>query len=259
MDSRWGAPGDQDGRACAVRRPGDPNGHEYVAIAAQGEGIGFAEGGNCFTESTDPVGLAQIAGTLSHHADLLHLRLLGLSGRVLPEPAVRLRRSHGPGVQRDAGPGPVPAGHPGVADLVRRPPSRQVRHSSLAQGRGRARDTCTGPDGIQSPLPAVLHALDCAGTGFLPDGTLDQLPLPAQRAPAGGAGRAGLVRGPVLARPDRAVIRRSDHLAGSPHRGLRGQDLRLAPVRPSGHDPGPHGRPRRGAPALARPAGANHG
>ena len=30
-------------------------------------------------------------------------------------------------------------------------------------------------------------ALDCVGTGFLPDGTLDQLPLPAQL----GASRAG--------------------------------------------------------------------
>jgi hypothetical protein len=32
------------------------NGHEYVAIAAQGDGIGFAKEGNCFTEITDPAG-----------------------------------------------------------------------------------------------------------------------------------------------------------------------------------------------------------
>ena len=44
------------------------NGHEYVAIAAQGEGIGFAKEGNCFTEITDPAGLAQIADTLSQDA-----------------------------------------------------------------------------------------------------------------------------------------------------------------------------------------------
>jgi hypothetical protein len=44
------------------------NGHEYVAITAQGEGIGFAKEGNCFTEITDPDGLAQIAGTLSQDA-----------------------------------------------------------------------------------------------------------------------------------------------------------------------------------------------
>jgi hypothetical protein len=44
------------------------NGHEYVAIAAQGEGIGFTKEGNCFTETTDPDGLAQIADTLSQDA-----------------------------------------------------------------------------------------------------------------------------------------------------------------------------------------------
>jgi hypothetical protein len=44
------------------------NGHEYVAIAAQGEGIGFTKEGNCFTGTTDPAGLARIAGTLSHDA-----------------------------------------------------------------------------------------------------------------------------------------------------------------------------------------------
>ena len=44
------------------------NGHEYVAIAAQGEGIGFTKEGNCFTEITDPAGLAQIADTLSQDA-----------------------------------------------------------------------------------------------------------------------------------------------------------------------------------------------
>ena len=37
------------------------NGHEYVAVAAQGEGIGFTKEGNCFTEIADPQGLAQVA------------------------------------------------------------------------------------------------------------------------------------------------------------------------------------------------------
>jgi len=41
------------------------NGPEYVAIAAQGEGIGFTKEGNCFTEITDPDGLAQL--TLRDH------------------------------------------------------------------------------------------------------------------------------------------------------------------------------------------------
>src|SRR5260370_27047179 len=44
------------------------NGHEYVAVAAQGEGIGFTKEGNCFTGTTDPAGLAQIADTLSQDA-----------------------------------------------------------------------------------------------------------------------------------------------------------------------------------------------
>ena len=34
------------------------NGRQYVAIAAQGEGAGFAKEGNCFTEIADPRGLA---------------------------------------------------------------------------------------------------------------------------------------------------------------------------------------------------------
>ena len=88
------------------------NGHEYVAIAAQGEGIGFVKEGNCFTEITDPAGgpdrrhLAAGCGCRAagpglrpvdlHRvpdlrpgpgrpaADLLQLRLLGLPGRILP-------------------------------------------------------------------------------------------------------------------------------------------------------------------------------
>jgi len=37
------------------------NGHEYVAVAAQGEGIGFVKEGNCFTEIADPQRLARVA------------------------------------------------------------------------------------------------------------------------------------------------------------------------------------------------------
>jgi len=44
------------------------NGHEYVAVAAQAEGVGFTKEGNCFTGTTDPAGLAQIADTLSQDA-----------------------------------------------------------------------------------------------------------------------------------------------------------------------------------------------
>jgi hypothetical protein len=44
------------------------NGHEYVAVAAQAGGVGFTKEGNCFTGTTDPAGLAQIADTLSQDA-----------------------------------------------------------------------------------------------------------------------------------------------------------------------------------------------
>ena len=44
------------------------NGHEYVAVAAQAGGAGFVKEGNCFTGTTDPAGLAQIADTLSQDA-----------------------------------------------------------------------------------------------------------------------------------------------------------------------------------------------
>ena len=44
------------------------NGHEYVAVTAQGAGIGFVKDGSCFTGTTDPAGLAQIADTLSQDA-----------------------------------------------------------------------------------------------------------------------------------------------------------------------------------------------
>jgi hypothetical protein len=37
------------------------NGHEYVAVAAQAEGIGFTKEGNCFTGIADPQRLAQVA------------------------------------------------------------------------------------------------------------------------------------------------------------------------------------------------------
>ena len=53
----------------AVKMSGHPpfgaqvmlNGHEYVAVAAQGEGIGFTKEGNCFTEIADPRRLARVA------------------------------------------------------------------------------------------------------------------------------------------------------------------------------------------------------
>jgi hypothetical protein len=50
------------------------NGHEYVAATATAAGIDFVKDGNCFTQVSDPVRLAQIAETLSHPAAVGRLR-----------------------------------------------------------------------------------------------------------------------------------------------------------------------------------------
>jgi hypothetical protein len=42
-----GTPDDQDGRAAPFAAHVILNGHEYVAIAAQGEGTDFANEGSC--------------------------------------------------------------------------------------------------------------------------------------------------------------------------------------------------------------------
>ena len=68
MDPAWGH--------MVIKMSGHPpwpaqvilNGHEYVAVAAQGEGIGFVKEGNCFTGIADPQGLARVADALSQHA-----------------------------------------------------------------------------------------------------------------------------------------------------------------------------------------------
>ena len=52
------------------------NGHEYVAVAAQGEGIGFAKEGNCFTGIADPQRLARVADTLSQPAAIPAFRII---------------------------------------------------------------------------------------------------------------------------------------------------------------------------------------
>jgi len=68
MDPEWGH--------LVVKMSGHPpwpaqvilNGHEYVAVAAQAEGIGFVKEGNCFTGVADPQGLARVADALSQPA-----------------------------------------------------------------------------------------------------------------------------------------------------------------------------------------------
>jgi hypothetical protein len=68
MDPAWGH--------MVIKMSGHPpfgaqvilNGHEWLAIAAQSEGMGFAREGNCFTEIADPQRLARVADALSQHA-----------------------------------------------------------------------------------------------------------------------------------------------------------------------------------------------
>ena len=117
MDPEWGH--------LVIKMSGHPpfgaqvilNGHEYVAVAAHAEGIGFTKEGNCFTGIADPQRLARVADALSQPAAIgrlgqacdrwiytaclcfgldlgragaqrVPLRLLGLPGRIQPEPAV---------------------------------------------------------------------------------------------------------------------------------------------------------------------------
>jgi hypothetical protein len=240
------------------------NGHEYVAIAAQGEGIGFTKEGNCFTEITDPAGLAQIADTLSHDAAAGHLGqvidrwiytaclvfgldladqqrtcftyaysvyqaeysrnlLFAYGGHMdrvfnamldrtrsrLDIPALRTLF----GARRRPGKyGTAPSPRVGVA--LERPAwdltvfkvhfglltlkgytkgARVLRFEAIncntrQLGRGRALDRFPQ---IVARLAGMCQrfctALDCVDTGFIPGGTLDQLPLPAQL----GASRVG--------------------------------------------------------------------
>src|SRR5256885_6031 len=46
------------------------NGHEYVAVAAHAERIGFTKEGNCFTEIADPQRLARVADAWPRDADI---------------------------------------------------------------------------------------------------------------------------------------------------------------------------------------------
>jgi hypothetical protein len=68
MDPQWGH--------MTIKMSGHPpfgaqvilNGHEWLAVAAQDEGICFTKEGNCFTEITDPQHLARVADALPRYA-----------------------------------------------------------------------------------------------------------------------------------------------------------------------------------------------
>ena len=240
------------------------NGHEYLAIAAQGEGIGFTKEGNCFTETTDPAGLAQIADTLSQdaatgrlgqvidrwiytaclcfgldladqqrtcftyaysvyqaeysrnllfayggHMDRVFNAMLDRTRSRLDIPALRTlfgaRRRPG---KYGTAPSPrvgvvleTPAwdltvfkvhfglltlkGYTKGAHVLR---FEAITHNTRQLGCGRTLEHFPQiVDRLAGICQRFCTALDCVDIGFLPDGTLDQLPLPAQL----GASRVG--------------------------------------------------------------------
>jgi hypothetical protein len=263
------------------------NGHEYVAIAAQGEGIGFTKEGNCFTGIADPQHLARVADAWPQHAAIGRLgqvcdrwiytaclcfaldtgeqersgfryaysvyqaeysrNLLFKSGaqmealfdRVLDRTRSRLdipaiRTLFGlktrPHRNRKAGP---PA-----QEIVIEKPRYGLSWFRISFGRLQLKAYTKGEHVLR--FEATVHntkelrcrrslenfaeiitllagmadrfatALDCADTGFLPDGVLDQLPLAAQ----GGTGR---IAGVDLNKPRiRAALSAALALAAAP-------------------------------------------
>ena len=233
------------------------NGHEYVAVAAQAQGIGFTKEGNCFTEIADPQRLARVADAWPQQAAIGRLgqvcdrwiytaclcfgldlaeqersgfryaysvyqaeysrNLLFTSGakmealfdRILDRtrsrldiPAIRTlfglktrphhNRKNGPPAQ----------------EIVIEKPQYGLSWFRIRFGRLQLKAYTKGEHVLR--FEATVHntkelrchrslenfaeiiallagmadrfatALDCADTGFLPDGVLDQLPLPAQ-------------------------------------------------------------------------------
>jgi len=252
----------------AVKMSGHPpfgaqvmlNGHEYVAVAAQGEGIGFTKEGNCFTEIADPQRLARVADAWPRHAAIGRLgqvcdrwiysaclcfgldlaeqqasgfryaysvyqaeysrnllfksgaQMEGLFDRILDRtrsrldiPAIRTlfglktrphhNRKHGPPAQ----------------EIVIEKPQYGLSWFRISFGRLQLKAYTKGEHVLR--FEATVHntkelrcrrslenfaeiitllagmadrfatALDCADTGFLPDGVLDELSLPAQAGP----------------------------------------------------------------------------
>ena len=236
------------------------NGHEYVAVAAQGEGIGFTKEGNCFTEIADPQGLAQVADAWPRDAAIGRLgqvcdrwiytaclcfgldlaeqqasgfryaysvyqaeysrnllfksgaqmealfdRILDRTRSRLDIPAIRTlfglktrphhNRKHGPPAQ----------------EIVIEKPRYGLSWFRISFGRLQLKAYTKGEHVLR--FEATVHnarelrcrrslenfaeiitllagmadrfatALDCADIGFLPDGVLDELPLPAQAGP----------------------------------------------------------------------------
>src|SRR5947207_8950557 len=242
------------------------NGHEYVAVAAQGEGIGFIKEGNCFTEIADLQRLARVADAWPRDAAIGRLgqvcdrwiysaclcfgldldeqqrsgfrygysvyqaeysrNLLFKSGaqmedlfdRVLDRTRSRLDI---PALRTIFGlknrPHHNRASGPPAQEVVIEKPRYGLSWFRISFGRLRLKAYTKGEHVLR--LEATVHnakelrcrrslenfaeiiarlagmadrfatTLDCADTGFLPDGVLDELPLPAQ---AGARRTAGI-------------------------------------------------------------------
>ena len=263
------------------------NGHEYVAVAAQGEGIGFTKEGNCFTEIADPQRLARVADAWPRDAAIGRLgqvcdrwiytaclcfgldleeqersgfryaysvyqaeysrnllfksgaqmealfdRILDRTRSRLDIPALRTlfglkarphhNRKHGPPAQ----------------DIVIEKPQYGLSWFQIRFGRLQLKAYTKGEHVLR--FEATVHntkelrcrrslenfaqiitllagmadrfatTLDCADIGFLPDGVLDELPLPAQT-------RTGTIAGVDLNKPRiRAALSAALALAPAP-------------------------------------------
>jgi hypothetical protein len=331
MDPAWGH--------MVIKMSGHPpwpaqvilNGHEYVAVAAQGEGIGFVKEGNCFTGIADPQGLARVADALSQPAAIGRLgqacerwiytaclcfgldtseqqrsgfgyaysvyqaeysrNLLFASGRQMEDlfnrvldrtrsrldlPAVRaifgLRtrphrsRASGPPAQEIVIEKPryglawfrirfgmlqVKAYTKGEHVLRFEATVHNAKELRCRRGLDNLGEIITRLAGIAGRFAT---ALDCADVGFLPDGILDELPLPSAAGAARTAGvdlnkpriRAALAAAAALAPAPRGFtaaefaarvrqVTRSDayttRQAAYDLRKLRGKDLLLKPGR----------------------------
>jgi hypothetical protein len=233
------------------------NGHEYVAVAAQAEGIGFTKEGNCFTEIADPQRLARVADAWPRDAAIGRLgqvcdrwiytaclcfgldlaeqersgfrygyavyqaeysrNLLFASGaqmealfdRILDRTRSRLDI---PAIRTLFGlktrPHRTRKDGPPAQEIVIEKPRYGLSWFRISFGRLqlkaytkgehvlrfeatvhnakelRCRRSLDNFDQIITMLAGMASrlatALDCADTGFLPDGVLDELPLPAQ-------------------------------------------------------------------------------
>jgi len=241
------------------------NGHEYVAVAAHAEGIGFTKEGNCFTEIADPQGLARVADAWPRDAAIGRLgqvcdrwiysaclcfgldlaeqersgfryaysvyqaeysrNLLFRSGAQMEKlfdqildrtrsrldiPALRTlfglktrphhNRKHGPPAQE------IVIEKPQYGLSWFRIRFGRLQLKAYTKGEHvlrfeatvhnakelRCRRSLDNFDQIIDRLAGMADrfatTLDCAGTSFLPDGLLDELPLPAQAGPCRTAG-----------------------------------------------------------------------